>query len=105
MKKGEIIKKKEEFDDIINSTLAKKNLFFIIHSREKKLAKSRYGIAAGTKLGNAVIRNKLKRRVREIINEEKNLFSKDLDYIIIVRKPCIDLKYSETKDKLINLIR
>lgn len=105
MKKKERICKKQEFDQFIKNTPYQKNVFFIVHTQNKKESLSRFGIAAGTKLGNAVTRNKLKRRVREIIGEEKNLFSKDLDYIIMVRKPTLDLSYKQMKEKLIELIR
>jgi len=104
MKKEERIKKNQEFDKFIKTTKYNKNAFFILHFNKKKEEKSRFGIAVGTKIGNAVIRNKFKRRVREIINEEKKLFSKDQDYIIIVRKQCLELNYEQMKDKLTQLI-
>jgi len=104
MKKNERIKKRIEFDEIIKTTKSSKNSFFVLHFKEKKEETSRFGIAVGTKIGNAVIRNKLKRQIREIIQEEKNLFKKDLDYIIMVRKPCLDLTYKQMKEKLTQLI-
>ena len=104
MKKNERIKKRKEFDEIIKKTKSKKNSFYVVHFLTKKEDLSRFGIAVGTKLGNAVIRNKLKRQIREIIHEEKNLFQKDLDYIIIVRKQCLDLNYKQMKEKLTELI-
>ena len=104
MKKKERIKKKLEFDEIIKTTKSKKNAFFVVHFIPKKELKSRFGIAVGTKVGNAVTRNKLKRQLREIINEEKNLFSNEQDYIIIVRKQCLELNYKQMKEKLTELI-
>ena len=104
MKKAERIKKKLEFDKIIKTTKSKKNAFFVVHTTTKKEQISRFGIAVGTKVGNAVMRNKLKRQLREIIHESKNLFSKELDYIIIVRRQCLDLNYKQMKDKLTELI-
>ena len=105
MKKKERIKSQKEFDGIIKNTNSKKNSFFVIHTNPKKHENSRFGIAAGTKVGNAVIRNKLKRRVREILNEERNIFENELDYIIIVRKSCLDLNYEQMKKRLIELIK
>ena len=105
MKKEDRIKNKQEFDNLIKSTKYIKNSFFVIHNTQKKQKNSRYGIAVGTSVGNAVIRNKLKRRTREIIKELKNLFQKDLDYIIIVRKSCKEISYQEMKENLISLIK
>ena len=105
MKKKERIKSQIEFDNLIKNTDSKKNSFFIIHTNPKKEENGRFGIAVGTKIGNAVIRNKLKRRVREIINEERFLFEKELDYIIIVRKSCLDLNFEQMKKSLLELIK
>lgn len=105
MKKEDRIKSKVEFDKFIKTTKYFKNSFFVVHYSSKKNDNNRFGIAVGTSIGNAVIRNKLKRRTREIINEIRNLFKKDLDYIIIVRKQCLELTYQEMKENLINLIK
>ena len=105
MKKADRIKNKIEFDKFIKQTKSIKNSFFVVHFALKKLENIRFGIAVGTNVGNAVIRNKLKRRTKEIIKESKNLFKKNLDYIIIVRKQCIKLTYQEMKENLIDLIK
>jgi len=104
MKKRERIKNKIEFDNFIKTSKSVKNPFFVVHFDNKKENHSRFGIAVGTKIGSAVVRNKLKRQIREIIGEEKSLFQKDQDYIIILRKPCLNLDYKQMKEKLIELI-
>lgn len=105
MKKEDRIKNKQEFDKIIKTTKSIKNQYFVIHKIDKKEKNNRFGIAVGTKVGNAVIRNKLKRRTKEIIREERNLFQNSVDYIIIVRKSCLELNYDQMKNNLIKLIK
>ena len=75
MKKRERIKSKIEFDNFIKNSKSIKNPFFVIHFDSKKEEYSRFGIAAGTKIGNAVVRNKLKRQLREIIHETTAFYS------------------------------
>ena len=105
MKKEDRIKNKLEFDKFIKTTKYIKNSFFVVHYSSKKQENNRFGIAVGTSVGNAVIRNKLKRRTKEIIRETRNFFQKDLDYIIIVRKKCLELDYQKMKENLIDLIK
>lgn len=105
MKKSKRIKSKQEFDKFIKTTKYIKNSFYVLHFSKKKMIVNRFGIAVGTSVGNAVTRNLLKRRTKEIIKESQNLFKKDLDYIIIVRKRCVELSYQEMKESLINLIK
>lgn len=104
MKFAERIKKAKEFENLIKKGNFQKNKFFVIYYNDKKESNSRFGIAVGTKLGNAVTRNKLKRQTREIIKEIKNKFQKDKDYIIMIRKECLNLNYLEKKENLVSLL-
>lgn len=104
MKVAERIKKAQEFDYLIKKGNFQKNNYFVIYYKNKKSINSRFGIAVGTKLGNAVTRNKLKRQIREIIKEIKNKFQKDQDYIIMIRKESLNLNYQEKKENLISLL-
>ena len=56
------------------------------------------------KVCNAVKRNYLKRIVKNILDNHKNLYSKSKDYIIIIRKSCLLEKYSILEENLIYLI-
>jgi len=105
MKKEARVKQKSEFDNIIKTARYKKNSFFVLYYKPKEQLDARFGIAVGTKIGNAVTRNKLKRRVREIIKETIFLFSNPADYIIMVRKQCLALDYRQMKEELIKLIQ
>lgn len=104
MKKYEIVKEHYEFDDIIQNGSYKKNNLFIIYNKESKNDFPRFGIAVGKKVGHAVVRNKVKRQVRMIIHNNKNMFKNNKDYIIIVKKDVINHSYQELNDELIKLI-
>lgn len=105
MKKYEIVKEHTEFDDIIAKGRYKKNKHFVIYNKESNFSYPRFGIAVGKKIGNAVTRNKFKRQIRMIINNNKNLFKNNQDYIIIVKKSSLDLTYTELNDNLVELLK
>ena len=105
MKRKETIKDKRDFTDIIKNHPYIKNNYFIIYIRNREDNKNYYGIAISTKLGNAVTRNKLKRQIRNIIDDYKNIFPKSKDYIIMIRKACILTKYNILKESLYQLIK
>ena len=86
MKKSYVVKKAWEFDEIINKGICKKNKSFVIHSLKNNLPFDKYGISVSKKLGNAVFRNKYKRKIRAILDANKNVFQNDTDYIIIMKK-------------------
>lgn len=104
MKKIEIIKSSREYTEIINNSKSKKSKYFSIYYRDNN-DKNRYGITVPTKTGTAVIRNKIKRRIKNIIDDNKNTIQSGLDYVIIVKKGILDLTYKEMEDELLKLIK
>ncbi len=105
MKRCETIKDKEVFNSIIREGKFSKNKYFVIYNKEKAVFKNKIGIAISKKTSNAVGRNKLKRRVRSIIDENRNLFKKDLDYIIMIRKSCDEESFQVLKTSLVALLK
>lgn len=103
MKKLEIIKSSREYTGIINTNKCKRNKYFSVYYR-KNNDKNKYGITVPKKTGTAVIRNKIKRRVKNIIDNNKNIVQKNYDYVIIVKKGIIDLTYQEMEKELLKLL-
>ena len=105
MKKREIVKSKILFNDIINKGIKRSNKYYIIYSMSKDYIKNNYGIAVGKKVGSAVTRNKIKRQLRNIIDNNKNLFSNYHNYIIIVKKEVLNLSFNNMEEEFIKLIK
>ncbi|MBQ6495281.1 MAG: ribonuclease P protein component [Bacilli bacterium] len=104
MKKINIIKSKNEFTDIINNCNYKKNDYYTIYYR-KNNKDNRYGVSIPTKTGKAVIRNKIKRRIKNIIDINKFIIPKTYDYVIISRKRLLELNYQEMEKHFIELVK
>jgi ribonuclease P protein component len=105
MKKYEIVKEHKDFDNIINTGKYKKGSFFVIYNKDNKLDFNRFGIAVSKKNGTAVIRNKMKRVTRMILNKYKNMFKNGNDYIIIVKRNAIEAKYIVLEEDILNIIK
>lgn len=103
MKKAEIIRLSREFTEIINLNKNIKNNYYSIYYR-KNNEDNRYGITIPKKIGKANVRNKIKRRVKNIIDTNKKCVHNGYDYVIIIRKGILDLTYREMETELINLI-
>ena len=105
MKKYEVVKEKRTFDDIIKNGNQIKNDVYVIHYSKHEENFPKFGIAVGKKIGNAVIRNKYKRITRNIVDQNKFLFKNDYNYIIILKKKCLELSYNELNDSLNKLLK
>ena len=96
MKKINIIKENKEFSNILNKRKLIKNKYYTIYYNDKKDEYYRFGLSVGKKISKkAVDRNKLKRRLKSIIDNNKNYYQKSQDYIIIMKEACLDATYEE----------
>ena len=105
MKKYEVVKKKEDFNSIIKTCTFFKNKYFTIYIRKRENSIANFGLAISKKVGNAVVRNKLKRQLRAIIDTNKDIFSKSCDYIIMIKKDCADTTFQKLEQNLIQLVK
>ena len=104
MKKNLRVKSKILFNDIIKKGKRNQNNYFVLCYEKNNDNINKFGFAVGTKIGNSVIRNKIKRQLRNIVRDNYNLFSNYYNYIIIVKKDILRLNYSKMEEELINLI-
>ena len=104
MKKKFIVKDSKDFAKIIKTGQCKKNSSFIIHTMNNNLNYDRYGISVSKKLGNAVYRNKYKRRIRNIVDNYKKSYINKQDYIIILRKSGTEKSFQELEKNFFELM-
>lgn len=104
MKKKYIVKENKDFETIIKEGKLRKNRSFLVYSLDNNLTYNKYGISVSKKLGNAVFRNKYKRKIRSIIDNLKKDYNIGKNYIIITRKGALDKNYQELNNDLSNLI-
>lgn len=105
LKKYEIVKKNTDFNDIINTGRCIRNKYYSIYYKDSEDDFPKFGLAVSKKCGNAVDRNKIKRQLRNIIDDNKKLFSIKMNYIIMVRKEILNVSYLQMEEQLINLIK
>ena len=103
MKKKEIIKKSNDYTKVINKNNKLKNKYYSLFYI--KSDNTLFGISIPTKIGNAVIRNKNKRQIKNIIDNNKNNIQNGYNYVIIIRKEILSLSYQEKEQELINLFK
>lgn len=66
--------------------------------------RARLGITVSRKVGNAVVRNRFKRRTREWFRSQRSLLNPELDLVVIARRPGGRLSFSELDARLSGLL-
>ena len=92
-------------NNIIKKGTCKKNRYFVVYSINNDKEYDRFGISVGKKIGNAVIRNKYKRKIRSIIDIYRKNYLKSKDYIIILRSSSLSTNFQQLKEQLIILLK
>ena len=93
MKKINIVKKSQDFTRIIKTKRAYVSNSFVIYLERKEQENYHFGISVSKKLGNAVMRNKLKRQIKSII--DKKNYQNNFNCIIILRKGILYLSFQK----------
>lgn len=95
MKKRNIIKKNNDFFRIINKNKCYKTSSYIIYIEKKEQDKYHFGISVSKKIGNAVIRNKIKRQIKNMVDKKSYLSCYNI--VIIVRKNYLKNNYNDNE--------
>ena len=82
------------------------NRQFVVYQLDKEEQPNfRIGLSVSKKIGNAVVRNRIKRMIRQSITELKDEIDSGKDFVIIARKPCAEMTYEELKKSLIHVFK
>ena len=98
------IKKNSEYKKVYNSGRAVANRFFVIFAIKNSLKINRFGFSVGKKVGNAVVRNRVRRVLKEICRLNPEIFTIGYDYVILARKDAVTQNYEQSKNHISKLV-
>ena len=100
MKKIYRILKNEEFKTVLNNHKCVSRENVKIFYKENEYRHIRVGISVSSKIGNSVVRHKVKRQITDIV--DKNIdFENSLDIVIIAKNEFLNKTYTENCENLI----
>ena len=68
--------------------------YMVLYCRRNSLGVNRLGYTVSTKLGHAVVRNRVSRRLREICRLNSPAMKKGFDIVVVARSRCVGARYA-----------
>ncbi|MBM7557764.1 ribonuclease P protein component [Halanaerobacter jeridensis] len=102
MKDGKL-KKTHQFKNVYNNGQSYANRLLVLYVWENRRKIRRIGYSVSKKVGKAVVRNRIKRLLREIYRHNKDKLEVGYDLIFIARNPIVDASYQQIEAAANNL--
>ena len=98
------IKANDDFATTIKKGRAQRDQSYVIHYCTNSLNYTRVGISVSSKLGNAVVRNHIKRQIRSMCDELID-YNQSLDIVIVAKQGFLTNSYGDNKTSLTKLLK
>ena len=81
------------------------NGFLVLYAKPNRLGINRVGITVSKKLGHAVVRNRVRRRLREVYRLNEVLFSAGWDIVVVARSKSVSAAFQELTKAYLELAK
>lgn len=99
------LKKNADFQEVYRKGKSAANRLLVLYISERDDRQNRIGISVSKKVGNSVVRHRLKRLIRESYRLNENQFVGGLDMIFIARPGARESTFSDMESALLHLMR
>ena len=105
MKKAVTLKENWEFRRLYNKGKSAVGPAMVIYCKKNRLDHNRLGVTVSTKLGGAVVRNRARRRLREIYRLASPKLKKGYDFVIVARSKAVEGSFAAMEESFMHLCR
>ena len=103
MRRTVSIKKNHEFRRLYQKGKSAVSPCLAVYCRRSRRPGNRLGLTVGTKLGKAVVRNRVRRRLREAYRVNEDRFASGWDIVVVARVKAAHVPYRELERSLLRL--
>ena len=79
------------------------NGYLVLYARRNSMNTNRVGVTVGKKLGHAVVRNRVRRRLREVYRLNESRFTPGWDIVVVARSRCISADFGKLTQAYLSL--
>ncbi len=97
------LRSNRDFQNVFRSGKSYANKFLVMYVSKNQLDGNRLGISVSKKVGNSVVRHRVKRLIKESYRLHENIFNSGLDIVVIARNNAAGFTYPEAESALLHL--
>ena len=86
-------------------TGGKGNRLLVMYVRRNRLGVNRVGVTVGKKLGKAVVRNRVRRRLREVYRLHESRFLPGWDIVVVARGRAVEASFQDLTGAYLSLAK
>ena len=75
-------------------------VYLVLYARKNRFNVTRLGITVSSKLGNAVVRNRIRRLIKESYRLDEDSFRKGFDLVIAARGKAVGASFQQLRAEL-----
>lgn len=79
------------------------NSYLVLYARRNRTDRNRVGITVGKKLGHAVVRNRVRRRLREVYRLHEERFCPGWDIVVVARTRAVKASFPQLTGAYLSL--
>ena len=79
--------------------------FLVLYARKNRSGSNRVGITVSKKLGKAHVRNRVRRRIREVYRLNEEQFQPGWDIVVVARSKAVDAEFSRLTKSYLSLAK
>ena len=103
MKFTNSLRSNRDFQNVFKSGRSYANKYLVMYVSKNQLSENRLGISVSKKVGNSVVRHRVKRLIKESYRLQENIFNSGLDIVVIARNNAAGFTYQEAESALLHL--
>ena len=100
----EMLRSTADFQEIQGRSHSRADPALLVRYRRNGLDRTRFGISTGRRVGSAVVRNRIRRRLRSILRRVIANIAPGWDVLIVARPPAAVLTQNEIEAVLVRLM-
>lgn len=101
----DMLRSRLDFAALQSDSRGRTDQLLVLRYRRNGLDRTRYGISTGRRIGGAVVRNRIRRRLRHLLAGRHGEVAPGWDVLIIARPPAATAAYDDLSTSLGRLVR